>query len=122
MFNLFFLTFFYLKERHYIKSSIFPCKSASILTSYTPTGVVEMLLPVGTNPCNFISTGICRGELKLCCFFNLNPFLTDRKGIFLPFLSFSIRQFLSFLRGGFYKPLQTLKKLPTLFYNNEGRG
>ena len=122
MFNLFFLTFFYLKERHYTKTSIFPCKGASILTSYTPTGVVEMLLLVGTLPCNFISTGFSRGELKLCCFFNLNPFLTDRKGIFLPFLSFSIRQFLSFLRGVFQEVLQSLKNLPTLFYNNEGRG
>ena len=122
MFNLFFLTYFYLKERHYIKSSIFPCNSASILTSYTPTGVVEMLLLVGTNPCNFISTGICRGELKLCCFFNLNPFLPVRKGNFLPLLSFSIRQLLSFFSRYFQEVLQTLKMLPSLFYNSEGRG
>ena len=122
MFNLFFLTYFYLKERHYIETSIFPCKALLTLSFPTTAVVGEMLELVGTDPFNFISTGISRGELKLCCFFNLNPFLTDRKGIFLPFLSFSIRQFLSFLRGGFYKPLQTLKKLPSLFYNSEGRG
>ena len=122
MFNLFFLTYFYLKERHYIETSIFPCKALLTLSFPTTAVVVEMLELVGTDPFNFISTGISRGELKLCCFFNLNPFLTDRKGIFLPFLSFSIRQFLSFLRGGFYKPLQTLKNLPSLFYNSEGRG
>ena len=122
MFNLFFLTFFYLKERHYTKTSIFPCKGASILTSYTPTGVVEMLLLVGTLPCNFISTGFSRGELKLCCFFNLNLYLPDKKSNFPPFLSFSTRHFLSFFRSNFLEPLQTLKNLPSLFYNSEGRG
>ena len=122
MFNLFFLPFFYLKERHYIETSIIPCKAASTLPFSTTPGVVEMLQLVGTFLFNSISTGICKGELKLCCFFNLNPFLPDKKGNFLPFLSFSIRQFLSFLREVFYKPLQTLKNLPSLFYNSEGRG
>ena len=122
MFNLFFLTYFYLKERHYRIPPIFPCNSASILHSYTPAGVGEMLYLVGTFLSNFISTGICRGGLQLCCCFNLNPFLPDKKGNFLPFLSFSTRQFLSFFRSIFLEALQTLKNLPSLFYNSEGRG
>ena len=122
MFNLFFLPFFFFKKGHYNNPPIKPCDSASIQTSYTPAGVVEMLELVGTSPCDFISTGVSRCELKLCCFFNLNPFLPDKKGNFLPFLSFSIRQFLSFLRGVFQEVLQSLKNLPSLFYNSEGRG
>ena len=122
MFNLFFLPYFYLKERHYIETSIFPCKALQTLSFPTTTGVVEMLLLVATNACNFISTGICRGELKLCCFFNLNPFIPDKKGNFLPLLSFSIRQLLSFFSRYFQEVLQTLKMLPSLFYNSEGRG
>ena len=122
MFNIFFLPFFYLKERHYIKTSRFPCNSASILISYTLAGVVEMLELVGTFLFNSISTGICKCELKLCCFFNLNLFLPDKKGNFLPFISFSIRQFLSFYRRFIQEVLQILKILPSLFYNSEGRG
>ena len=122
MFNLFFLPFFYLKERHYIEPSIIPCKTASTLPFSTTAGVVEMLELVGTFLFNSISTGICKGELKLCCFFNLNLFLPDKKSDFLPFLSFSIRQFLSFYRGFIQEVLQTLKILPSLFYNIEGRG
>ena len=122
MFNLFFLTYFYLKERHYIETSIFPCKALLTLSFPTTAVVVEMLELVGTDPFNFISTGISRGELKLCCYFNLNLYLPDKKGNFLPFLSFSTRHFLSFFSSNFYKPLQTLKNLPSLFYNSEGRG
>ncbi len=122
MFNLFFLTYFYLKERHYIETSIFPCKALLTLSFPTTAVVVEMLELVGTDPFNFISTGISRGELELCCCFNLNPFIPVRKGNFLPFLSFSTRHFLSFFSSNFYKPLQTLKNLPSLFYNSEGRG
>ena len=121
MFNLFFLPFFYLKERHYIKPSIIPCKTASTLPFSTTAGVVEMLELVGTFLFNSISTGVCKDELKLCCFFNLNLFLPDKKGNSLPFLSFSIRQFLSFFRRFIQEVLQILKILPSLFYNSEGR-
>ena len=122
MFNLFFLPFFYLKERHYTKTSIFPCKGASILTSYTPTGVVEMLLLVGTLPCNFISTWISRGELELC-FINLPTFLPNKKGGFpalFKVFTFSIRDFQTYFTLISQHPLQRLNFLPSVLYKSEG--
>ena len=124
MFNLFFLTFFYLKERHYTKTSIFPCKSASILTSYTPTGVVEMLLLVGTPFFKFVFSGSFKKELELCCSFNLYPFLRDYEGGFHYRYwvdTFSISNFSAFFSLISQLPLQILNFLPSVLYKCEGR-
>jgi len=119
-YKLIFLYYFNIKERHYIETSRFPCKAASNLPFFTTAGVVEMFLLVLTVSCNFISTGFSRGRFLLC-FTNLSIFLPTNKGGFPLFLSFSIRQFLSFFSINFIQPLQILKVLPSVLYNSEGR-
>ena len=120
-YKLIFLYYFNIEERHYIETSIFPCDWASTLPFPTTAGVVEMFLPVLTPSGNFISTGFIRGEFLLC-FTNLSIFPPTNQGGFPLFLTFSIRQFLSFFSINFIQPLQILKILPSVLYNSEGRG
>ena len=120
--TLFFLPFFYIKERHYNEPPTSPCKSSVELSSSTTAGVVEMLLLVGTLPCNFISTWISRGELELC-FINLPTFLPNKKGGFpalFKVFTFSIRDFQTYFTLISQHPLQRLNFLPSVLYKSEG--
>ena len=116
-----FLPLFNLKERHYNIPPTNACNPFQTLPSSTTAGVVEKLELVVTPFSKYMLTSDFKDELKLC-FTNLNTLLGAKQGGLLPFLPFSLRRFLSIFRSIPGEVLQILKILPSVLYNNEGRG
>ena len=117
--TLFFLPFFYIKERHYNKPPIFPCKSSSTLTFSTTAGVVEMLYPVVTLEDKFKFRGAFKDELKLC-FTNLTFSTINLKGWISILFTFSTRKISSYFTFISLLSLLSLNNLPSVLYKCEG--